>query len=203
MPSTTHQTDPHKQSAKALRSLIFALFAGAVFAAAIFPGSGASAQSSPAPSSSPGSTTGAAPTSSPRSAAEEAAEAARDSQYLTDLRAQIKGHEKDLAETVFKDIQILKGKPAAAILSIMNIGYNKSLGVHCAYCHDPKDWAADAKKEKAIARQMSAMMGDINEKYLKPIDGLKSEKPFVNCTTCHRGEEKPALDLKPAPAATH
>jgi Photosynthetic reaction centre cytochrome C subunit len=142
-------------------------------------------------------------TASPRSPAEEAAETARDEQYLTQLRAQIKGHGKDPAETVFKDIQILKGRPAGAVLSIMDVAYNKSLGVHCSYCHDPKDWAADAKNEKAIARQMSGMLHDINEKYLKSIVGLKSEKPVVNCTTCHRGQERPALDLPESTPATH
>lgn len=120
-----------------------------------------------------------------------------DSEIVADLRAQIKGRGKEPAEAVYKNIQILKGKPAGAVLSIMEIAYNTSLGVRCDYCHDPKDWASDNKKQKRIARQMSGMVHDINEKYLKSIDGLKSDNPVVNCTTCHRGQEKPALDLEP------
>ena len=41
------------------------------------------------------------------------------------------------------------------------------------------------------------MVREINAK-LGTIEGLDSEKPVVNCTTCHRGQIKPALDL-PAP----
>jgi hypothetical protein len=121
-----------------------------------------------------------------------------DSEIVADLRAEIKGRGKEPAEAVYKNIQILKGKPAGVILSIMEIAYNKSLGVRCNYCHDLKDWASDAKKQKGIARQMSGMVHDINEKYIKSIDGLKSEHPAVNCTTCHRGQEIPALDLESA-----
>ena len=123
-----------------------------------------------------------------------------DRDLLAALRAQIKGREKEPAETVFTNIQILKGRPAAAVLSIMDIGYNMSLGVSCVYCHDPADWASDVKSGKRVARRMSAMVHDINEKYLPAIDGLKSDTPVVNCTTCHRGQEKPALDLETTPA---
>lgn len=126
-----------------------------------------------------------------------------DRDLLAALRAQIKGREKEPAESVFTNIQILKGKPAAAVLSIMDIGYNTSLGVACSYCHEPSDWASDVKAGKRAARRMSAMVHDINEKYLPAIDGLESENPVVNCTTCHRGHKKPALDLEPAASASH
>ena len=102
-----------------------------------------------------------------------------DSEIVAYLRTQIKGHGKEPAESVYKNIQILKGRPAGAVLSIMEIAYNASLGVRCDYCHDPKDWAADTKKQKRITRGMSAMVHDINEKHLKLIDGLESEKPVV------------------------
>ena len=126
-----------------------------------------------------------------------------DLDYVAALRAKIKGREREPAESVFTDIQILRGKPAAAVLSIMQIGYNSSLGVSCSYCHDVTDWASNAKTEKQVARRMSAMVHDINEKYLASIDGLKSDRPVVNCTTCHRGQEKPALDLQPPPVPSH
>jgi hypothetical protein len=38
-------------------------------------------------------------------------------------------------------------------------------------------------------------MGAINTEQLKKIKNLKSENPGVNCTTCHRGQVKPALNL--------
>jgi hypothetical protein len=32
------------------------------------------------------------------------------------------------------------------------------------------------------------------------MDGLKDRNPLVNCTTCHRGQLKPALNLDAEPA---
>ena len=147
----------------------------------------------------------AAPAAFPQPSAVSAADAApqSDSELIAALRKQIQGKEKQPAETVFKNIQILKGKPAGALLSIMDIGYRGSLGVRCSYCHDPQNWASDDKSGKRVAREMSNMTRDINEKYLKSIQGLKSETPVVNCTTCHRGQEKPALNLEPAPTTGH
>ena len=124
-----------------------------------------------------------------------------DRELIAELRKRIQGREKEPAETVFKNIQILKGRPAGALLSIMDMGYRASLGVRCSHCHDTQNFASDDKSEKRVAREMSNMVRDINEKYLKSIQGLESEKPVVNCTTCHRGQVKPALDLQPAPAA--
>ncbi|HEX4953349.1 MAG TPA: c-type cytochrome [Thermoanaerobaculia bacterium] len=125
--------------------------------------------------------------------------AATDTEYVAALRAQIRGREREPAQSVFTNIQTLQGRPAAAVISIMEIGYSKSLGVGCAHCHDTSDWASDAKAEKQVARQMSAMVKDINERLLPGIKGIKSERPTVNCTTCHRGHQKPALDLEPTP----
>ena len=118
-----------------------------------------------------------------------------DAEAIAQLRRSIAGHEKEPAETVFENIQIHRGKPAGAILGIMDIGYRKSLGVHCSHCHNTKDWSSDEKVEKKVTREMTRMVRDINEKYLATIEGLDSEKPVVNCTTCHRGQIKPALDL--------
>lgn len=118
---------------------------------------------------------------------------------LAKLREQIKGKENEPAEKVFKNIQSLKGVPASRLLTIMNFGYARSLGVNCTHCHTPDKWEAEDKTQKQTAREMSAMVAQINGTYLKNIKNLKSENPVVNCTTCHRGEIKPALNL-PTPA---
>lgn len=118
-----------------------------------------------------------------------------DAAAVAELRKAIAGREREPAESVFKNIQIHKGKPAAAILSIMDVGYRTSLGVHCTHCHDPRDWASDEKVAKRVARDMSRMVRVINEEHLAAIEGLQSERPVVNCTTCHRGQVKPALNL--------
>jgi hypothetical protein len=118
---------------------------------------------------------------------------------LAKLRDQIKGREQESAPTVFKNIQTMKNVPAGRLLSIMEIGYARSLGVNCTHCHIPDKWESEEKPEKQIARDMSTMLTTINKDLLKNIKNLKDANAIVNCTTCHRGEVKPALNL-PAPA---
>ena len=115
---------------------------------------------------------------------------------IAKLREQIKGREQEPAEKVFKNIQMpnLKPIPAARLLAIMEIGYARSLGVNCTHCHVPEKWEADDKPQKPIA----AMMTRINSEMLKGIKNLRSPQPTINCTTCHRGEIKPAQNLAPA-----
>ena len=118
---------------------------------------------------------------------------------LAELRKSIAGKEQAPAETVFKNIQLFKGVPAGRVLRIMELGYSRSLGVTCTHCHIPGAWEKDDKPTKQIAREMAAMVGAINSQHLKQIKNLKSESPTVNCTTCHRGQTKPALNLPEAP----
>jgi photosynthetic reaction center cytochrome c subunit len=116
-------------------------------------------------------------------------------QTIQELKKQIAGQDKKPAEEVFKNIQILKGIPAGRVLAVMEIGYSKSLGVNCTHCHVVNQWEKDDKPEKQITREMSAMARTINTDLLKKIKNLKNENPIVNCTTCHRGQVKPALNL--------
>jgi hypothetical protein len=114
---------------------------------------------------------------------------------IAKLKEQIKGKEKEPAEKVFKNIQTMKGVPAERLLAIMQMGYARSLGVTCTHCHTPEKWEAEDKPTKQIARDMSAMVKTINGELLKNIKNLQSATPTVNCTTCHRGQIKPALNL--------
>lgn len=129
-------------------------------------------------------------TPSPEPAFDQAAAIAK-------LREQIKGKEQAPAGEVFKNIQtpMLKQRPAAQLLAVMEFGYARSLGVNCTHCHVPDKWEAEDKPQKQIARDMSAMVAALNNTTLKGIKNLKSASPTVNCTTCHRGEVKPALNL--------
>lgn len=115
--------------------------------------------------------------------------------HTNELKALIAGKEDMPAEEVFTNIQNLKGRPAKVVLAIMNFGYSRSLGVSCEHCHNTNDWGSDEKIQKQIAREMSEMSKKINGELLTNIAGLQSEQPVVNCTTCHRGEIKPALNL--------
>ncbi len=116
-------------------------------------------------------------------------------QALAQLRTQISDKKNQPAEQVFKNIQLLKGMPAGRLLAVMEVGYSKSLGVDCTHCHVAGQWEKEDKPTKQIARDMWAMMKAINTDQLKKIKNLKNTNPVVNCTTCHRGQVKPALDL--------
>ena len=114
--------------------------------------------------------------------------------YTNLVKESIKGKENMRADSVFKNIKMLK-VPAGRLLAIMNIGYSRSLGVSCGHCHNTSDFSSEEKVQKEVTRQMADMSKKINTELLKNIQGLKSETPGINCTTCHRGEVKPALDL--------
>ena len=116
-------------------------------------------------------------------------------QALAQLRADISGKENQPAEQDFKNIQLLKGMPAGRLLAVMEVGYSKSLGVNCTHCHVAGQWEKEEKPTKQITRDMSAMAKAINTEYPKGIKNLKSPNPVVNCTTCHRGQVKPALNM--------
>ena len=116
-------------------------------------------------------------------------------QALANLRKAIAGQEDKPAGEVFKNIQMFKAMPAARLLKVMELGYAKSLGVNCTHCHVAGQWEKEDKPTKQIARDMAAMAANINNEQLKKIKNLKSAEPVINCTTCHRGQTKPALNL--------
>ena len=118
---------------------------------------------------------------------------------LAKLREQIKGREQEPASAVFKNIQIMKNRPAGQLLAVMEFGYARSLGVNCTHCHVPDKWESEEKTQKQTARDMSLMVAKINGELLKNIKNLKSESPTINCTTCHRGQVRPALNLPMPP----
>lgn len=105
----------------------------------------------------------------------------------------IKGKENLPADSVFKNIQSMKGVPAGRLLRIMDVAYAQSLGVSCGHCHNTNKWESDEKKTKQITREMGKMVRRINTELLPGIEALKN--PAINCTTCHRGKTKPALSL--------
>ncbi|MBW8877927.1 MAG: c-type cytochrome [Acidobacteria bacterium] len=114
---------------------------------------------------------------------------------VAELHKAIAGKENEPSEKVFKNIKNFTGVPAGRLVAAMEKGFSPALGVSCTHCHDVEHWESDAKDEKQAARGMMKMVVDINEKYLKGMPGLMSDKPIVNCTTCHRGQVKPALNL--------
>ncbi len=125
--------------------------------------------------------------------------ARRDSGAANVLRS-IAGRENMPAESVFKNIKIFKGVPAGRVVNIMNMGFGRSLGVSCGFCHVPGKWDLDDKEEKNTARLMFAMVQTINRDYISkvPTDS-GAPKPVVNCFTCHRGNPRPMGPEGPPP----
>jgi hypothetical protein len=106
-------------------------------------------------------------------------------QSATDEKVVIPPGKENLpAEEVFKNIEILKGKPASRMPGMM-MALNGLLGVKCSYCHDVNAWEKEIPT-KITSRHMFAMIGDTNKKY------FSGENPNpITCWTCHRGAAKP------------
>ena len=150
------------------------------------------ARQAPAPSTTAGAASPSAPSASMRA---DSILAERD-RFAKEVLARIKGRENAPAESVFTNLQVLGGFPAVNLVRAMDQGWSKALGVSCTHCHVPGDWANDSKGPKSIARDM-VRMGNVISTQLRSMEGLKDRRPIVNCTTCHRGQLKPALNLTP------
>ena len=151
----------------------------------------------------PGGPGGRVPlTDSARRVRDSVTAARRDSGAAMVLRS-IAGRENQPAESVFKNIKVLKGVPAGRLVNTMNMGFGRSLGVSCGFCHVPGKWDLDDKEEKNTARIMIAMVGAINRDYLSkvPVDS-GHPPPAVNCFTCHRGMTRPMGPGGPPPATS-
>ena len=116
---------------------------------------------------------------------------------FAELHKRVAGKENTPAEQVFNNIQVLKGVPAQRFLQIMG-AYTRALGVRCDYCHVIGEWEKDDKETKQTARDMYRMTADINAE-VKKIKTIAADNPTVNCSTCHRGQPKPAPSTGPRP----
>lgn len=118
--------------------------------------------------------------------------------YMNQVIASIKGREKLPADSVFKNIKVIKGKSSVSaehLLWMMNWGWSAELGVSCSHCHIIGKWESDSLGTKEIARGMWNMRVKINDEILPSITGLDYDtNPAVSCITCHRG--KPVPDAK-------
>lgn len=97
--------------------------------------------------------------------------------------------EATTAEHEFKNIQVLKGIPAAELDPAMDV-MSAALGVGCSHCHvesgrgQPPAMDKDDKQAKRTARKMIVMMQKINRDYF-------GGDQVVTCATCHHGRAEP------------
>jgi photosynthetic reaction center cytochrome c subunit len=95
-----------------------------------------------------------------------------------------------VAEDVFKNIQVLKGIPVDEFMSTMGV-FSAALGMSCEDCHASNDskwenYALDTSPKKRTARRMVQMMTAINK------DNFGGRQ-MVTCWTCHRGGDHPKI----------
>ena len=109
--------------------------------------------------------------------------------FVKQWSERIAGKENEPAEKVFKNLQYLQNTRASVLLTIMDVGYSRGLGVTCTHCHVETDFASDDKRPKRAAREMAAMHRMINQQLAK-MENLQSDRA-INCSTCHRGEAVP------------
>ena len=104
--------------------------------------------------------------------AEEPDEAPVDeSLVLIQLAETIAGQENKPAGEVFSNVQVLRSVPAGRFLRIMRLGFSRSLGVSCDYCHSSSDWASHDNAHKRIARQMAMLTEELIDKLLPALEG--------------------------------
>jgi hypothetical protein len=93
-----------------------------------------------------------------------------------------------LAEEVFKNVQLLKGIPVKEFMGTMGM-FSASLGLNCTDCHVEEaggNWAryADDTDLKRTARRMMTMVDSLNK-------SMFGGRRLVSCYSCHRGANRP------------
>lgn len=106
------------------------------------------------------------------------------------LEKAIAGREQAPAEEVFKNIRTFKGRPAIAVLRVMEQAFVPNLGVTCTHCHVEQQWESDEKPAKDVARRMWVMRAKWQEE-VRQASG--NPQAVVTCYTCHKGQPKPAF----------
>jgi len=95
-----------------------------------------------------------------------------------------------MAEEVFKNVQVLKGIPVDEFMDTMGM-FSAALSLNCIDCHTAEsvgtwDRFADETPLKQTARRMVQMVNEINRTNFK---GVRS----VTCYTCHHGDLRPKM----------
>src|SRR6266705_1790384 len=93
-----------------------------------------------------------------------------------------------MAEEVFKNIQVLKGITVNEFMETMGF-FSASTLLNCADCHTKEssgNWQnyADDTAIKRTARRMVVMMQTINKSFF-------GGRRVITCYSCHRGDERP------------
>jgi outer membrane lipoprotein-sorting protein len=100
------------------------------------------------------------------------------------------GQKPQMAEDVFKNVQVLKGISVDEFMATMGF-FAASLSLNCTDCHISEssgDWAryADDTGLKRVTRSMILMVNNLNK-------GNFGGRRAVTCYSCHRGTTRPKV----------
>src|SRR2546427_3057312 len=100
------------------------------------------------------------------------------------------GQRQQMAEEVFKNVQILKGIPVDQLMDTMGM-FAAATSLNCTHCHasdNTNSWDKYALDTplKQTARRMMNMVNTINKDNFK---GVRA----VTCYTCHHGDQRPKI----------
>jgi photosynthetic reaction center cytochrome c subunit len=106
------------------------------------------------------------------------------------VHGQAPAERPQLAEEVFKNVQILRGIPVKEFMGTMGM-FSASLGLNCTDCHVEEaggSWAryADETELKRTTRRMVAMVNSLNK-------SMFGGRQAVSCFSCHRGTNRPRV----------
>ena len=95
-----------------------------------------------------------------------------------------------LAEEVFKDVQLLRGIPVKEFMGTMGF-FAASTGLNCTDCHVEESggsWAryADDTPLKQTTRRMMVMVNGLNQSFF-------GGRRVLSCYSCHRGANRPQV----------
>ena len=92
---------------------------------------------------------------------------------------------EETAQVHFKNIKVdaLKSLPQSEFLNRMHY-FAWALNRNCEFCHVPRKFDSDDKKEKETARKMVDMVAAIDHEHFE-------NHPAVDCFTCHEGHAHP------------
>jgi hypothetical protein len=95
-----------------------------------------------------------------------------------------------MAEEVFKNVQVLKGIPVDEFMDTMGM-FSAATGMNCTDCHTSDsttswDKFGNDTPQKQTARKMMLMVNALNKDNFR---GVRS----VTCYTCHRGDQRPKI----------
>ncbi len=85
----------------------------------------------------------------------------------------------------------LKVLAAGTDIRFVMQNFNAALGVQCTYCHVQGDFPSDANPKKDVARNMIAMVRQIDGNFATSAGVYPAGFHEVDCSTCHRGSAKP------------